>query len=170
MKINYHEFVGRIETVCGGLRGAKPVLIPSAEVNILNLDWLRNEFFPVWIKYKFAYAAQQNKPLENNVKRGICDEIAGRCKTLLIEASRKEMGDDPTAGAVAEINLMIPAGYSLNHVPGYGGHRTLLLGVTTDNKDWFPLFFEQQLTYENYQDTSLDDAVSNNVVLYDFWL
>lgn len=170
MIIPYREFIERIESSCDGLAGSQPFMVPAGKVNIFSLDWVRDEFFPMWAKYKFAYATQQNKPLENNTRRGTCDEIAGRCKSLLIEASRKEMDDADAAGAAAEINILIPANYSLNHIQGPGGHRTLLLGVTEDNETWYPIFFEQQLTHENYKDTTLNDAVDHGVGLFDIWL
>ena len=170
MVIPYHEFVNVIEVTCGGLKGSKPWMIPAPNVNILNLEWLRNDFLSAWVSYKYEYAKQQNKPLENNPVRGICDEIAGRCKSLLMEASRKEMNDGNACGAVAEVNIIIPAGYALNQVPGFGGHRTLIVGVTEDNISWRPIMFEQQLTYASYKDTTLDAAVGAGVTFFDLWV
>ena len=170
MIIPYHEFLNVIEATCGGLRGSKPTILPAAYVNIYGVEWLRNDFLSAWVSYKHAYNSQTNQPLVNSAVRGICDEVAGRCKSLLVEASRKEMNNEGAVGAVAEVNLVIPAGYVLNRVPGPGAHRPLILGVTEDNVKWYPLCFEQQLTYASYQDTTLDAAVAAGVVLYDLWM
>jgi hypothetical protein len=169
VNIPYIEFTSTIQAVAGRLV-TMPTMQPAPMVHVFDLDWLRNDFVPVWTRIKWEYKTQQNEPLENNVRRRTCDEIAKRCLSYLIESARKTNGDADIGAGGLEANVMLPAGYELNRVSGPGGHRTLLLAVTEDHKAWFPLCFEQQLTTQNYVDTPFETAVGAGVDLWDVFL
>ena len=51
-----------------------------------------------------------------------------------------------------------------------GAHRTAILAVTKDGQTWNPVFVEPQLSYAQFQTTTLDDAIARGVLLVERWL
>lgn len=146
-----------------------PSMKAALEVHVFNIFWLRNVFWPVWDSIKWEYKSQQNQPLENNAVRGTCDEIAKRCVSYLIEASRKLHGDSAVGAGVFEANVLLLE-KGLNGVMGPGGHRTVIVAVTENDETWYPLFVEQQLTRANYVDKTVKDACVDCVLLMDLFV
>ena len=67
-------------------------------------------------------------------------------------------------------SIFIPAGYELNHVPGWGAHRTAIVALTSDGVNWHPVFVEPQLGYAQFKTTPLTDAALAGVVVVECWV
>lgn len=147
-------------------------IMPAANVHVFDPEFLQEEFWPVWCETKRAVNnTYANKPLENNAKRGICDEINKDFIVQLTKSTRQKYGDEDVAPGVLESSVMIPDGYALNLVPGYGAHRTAIIALKTDDSaGWQPFFVEAQLNYAQYEITPLADAVVAGVDVRECWL
>ena len=147
-------------------------IMPAAKVHVFDEEDLQEQFWPVWDKIKRAVnEAYKNRPLENSAIRGICDEINKDFIVQLTKSTRQKYGNEDVAPGVLETSVIIPADYALNHVPGYGAHRTAIFAIKTkDSVGWQPKFGESQLTYAQFQLTNLDDAVVAGVDARECWL
>jgi len=85
-------------------------------------------------------------------------------------SSRQTYGDENVGPGMLEASILIPAGYSLNHVPGFGAHRTAIVAVTSDGTNWHPFFVEPQLGYALYKTTPLTDAAAAGIALVECWV
>lgn len=169
MKIPFHEFIKGITAVFPETQ--TQILPISAYVHVFDETQIQEEIWPVWCEIKAEVNRKvRNRPLENNATRGICDEITGRFKSELTMSSRQTHGDEDVGPGMVEASLLIPDKYSLNHVPGFGGHRTAIVAVTRDGLSWRPVFVEPQLRYANYKTTALPDALAAGVMLVECWV
>ncbi|NBR87736.1 MAG: hypothetical protein EBS84_20165 [Proteobacteria bacterium] len=147
------------------------VMMTAPYVHVFDRMWLQETFWPYWDKVKRAINKQlKNKPLENTVKRGICDEITKRFVSELIIASRQLHGDEDVGVAALESSVMILQDRSLNYVPGLGGHRTCVLGLTDNGETFEVEFVEPQLTYAMFQTTKIRDAIVDSVEFVERWV
>jgi hypothetical protein len=151
---------------------ARTQTLPTAPyVHVFDAEFLQEDFWPTWCEIvREVNAKVANRPLENNAKRGICDEITARFKSECAMSSRQTYGDSDVGPGMLEASLFIPHGYSLNHVPGFGAHRTAIVAVTSDGANWHPVFVEPQLGYAQFKTTSLPDAAAAGVSLVECWV
>ena len=147
-------------------------VMACADVHVFDPKVLQEEVWPVWCQIVKAINDQvPNAPLRNNSVRGICDEIVSRFVAELSLSTRQRYGDEDVGPGVRAVTVLIPAGYSLNMVPGYGAHRTTIMALKTDDTaGWQPYFVEPQLTYAQYQITPLADAVLAGVDARESWI
>ena len=169
MKIPFPEF---LKGVTDSFPGARTQLLPTAPyVHCFDAEFLQEDFWPTWCEIvRETNAKVVNRPLENNAARGICDEITARFKSECAMSSRQTYGDENVGPGMLEASLFIPQGYSLNHVPGFGAHRTAIVAVTSDGVNWHPVFVEPQLPYAQYKTTPLPDAAAAGVALVECWV
>lgn len=170
MLISVYELTARLQEECAptsSLEGVRlPEMFASMQVFVFDDQWIEDEFNPFWGEYLFTYRSERNQPLENNEKRGICDEITERCGSHFSEATRKLMGDVDCRSGAPFIRIRIPDGYALNRVPGPGGHEAILLVTTKDGKTFTLWIYEPQDRLR----TLLSDAVAAGVSVRDIWL
>lgn len=166
--ISWDLFVSQIRQVYPDAEPQR--LAPSPEVCVFDYDWFHETFWPYWCEVRRTINQNlEEQPLQNNINRGICDEITKRmiCE-LSICARRANVDKDVGPGAV-EASVKIN-GIPLNYVPD-GLHRTAIVALTKDKGATFDcVFVEPQLKYEMFQVTALIDAANNRVVLVEFWL
>ena len=169
MKIPFPEF---LKGVTDSFPGARTQLLPTAPyVHCFNADFLQEYFWPTWCEIvREVNAKVVNRPLENNAVRGICDEITARFKSECAMSSRQTYGDENVGPGMLEASLFIPQGYELNHVPGFGAHRTAIVAVTSDGTNWHPVFVEPQVGYAQFKTTPLPDAAAAGVALVECWV
>lgn len=170
MLISVYELIAQVQEICAPTSGPEGVRLPemfaSMQVFVFDDGWIEEEFNPFWGEYLFTYRSQKNQPLENNEQRGICDEISERCGSHFSEATRKLMGDTDCRSGAPFVRIRIPAGASVNRVPGPGGHQPLLLATTKDQKTFQLFIYEPQ----NRMRTPLADAVAAGVSVRDLWV
>ena len=169
MKIPFPEF---LKGVTDSFPGARTQLLPTAPyVHVFDAEFLQEDFWPTWLQIvREVNAKVVNRPLENNAVRGICDEITARFKSECAMSSRQTYGDENVGPGMLEASILIPQGYELNHVPGFGAHRTAIVAVTSDGTNWHPVFVEPQLGYAQYKTTPLPDAAVAGVALVECWV
>ena len=169
MRIPFPEFLKGVHDVFPDAR--TQVIAPASYVHVFDADFLKEEFWPVWQSIVFAVNSKvANQPLQNNARRGICDEITARFKAECAMSTRQLYGDEDVGPGVLEATVMIPAGYELNRVPGFGAHRTAILAVTQDGANWQPIFVEPQLSYAHFKTTALPVALDSRVHLVECWV
>lgn len=170
MIVNVFEFLNELQSTCAPTIEGQLVWVPpmfaSMQVFVFDDSWIEEEFNPFWWEYLAAYRSQQNQPLENNARRGTCDEIAERCRSHFAEAARKFNGDVDCAAGAYFARIMLPAGGGLNNVPGPGGHEMIILATTKDQKTFKLHAYEAQ----NRLRTPLADAVAAGVVVRACWV
>lgn len=170
MLIHTYEFLNQLQAECALESGDgqlvwTPPLYASMQIFVFEDAWIEEVFNPFWWEYMTIYRSQRNEPLENNAKRGICDEITERCGSHFSEATRKLMGDvDCRAGAMFA-RISIPAGTSINNVPGPGGHQNLILATHKNDKVLLSMYEPQ-----NRLRTPLLGAVAGGVVVRAVWV
>ena len=169
MKVPFQEFLQRVKAV---FPDAQTQTIATAPyVHVFNADFLKEEFWPVWQSIvREVNSKVINRPLENNARRGICDEITARFKAECALSTRQLYGDDDVGPGILEASVLIPADYELNRVPGYGAHRTAIMAVTDDGQTWQPLFIEPQLSYAFFKTTPLPVAADSRLHLVECWV
>jgi hypothetical protein len=169
MKIPFSEFSNVISAYLPDCRMQD---IPTAPyVHVFDERFLQEEFWPAWSGIvKEINRKLPSRPLQNSAARGLCDEVTKRLLAEACLSSRQTYGDEDVGPGMREVSVLIPDGYSLNMVPGYGWHRTVIVAVTKNGTDWRPLFIEPQLEYANYQTTTLDDAASAGVTARECWV
>jgi len=169
MKIPFPEF---LKGVTDSFPGARTQLLPTAPyVHVFDAEFLQEDFWPTWCEIvREVNAKVVNRPLENNAVRGICDEITARFKSECAMSSRQTYGDENVGPGMLEASILIPQGYELNHVPGFGAHRTAIVAVTSDGVNWHPVFVEPQLSYAQFKTTPLPDAAAAGVALVECWV
>lgn len=157
VKIPFHEFT---KAVTGAFPNARVQIMPIAPyVHVFDSEFVAHEFWPVWREIVIQINEKvKNRPLENNAERGICDEINTRFVAECALSTRQTYGDEDVGPGVLAASLIIPHGYNLNAVPGFGGHRTAIMAMTSDGKTWAPHFIEPQLKHGHFQTTRLPDA------------
>ena len=169
MKIPWPEFLRGVSEI---YPEARTQLLPTAPyVHVFDAEFLQEDFWPTWLQIvREVNAKVANRPLENNAVRGICDEITARFKSECAMSSRQTYGDDNVGPGMLEASILIPVGYSLNHVPGFGAHRTAIVALTSDGTNWHPVFVEPQLGYAQFKTTPLTDAALAGVVVVECWV
>jgi len=169
LTIPYAEFQLRVSMAAPDCIQQK--MPTAAYVHVFNRAWFREQFWPYWDNVKKALNAQLlNKPETNNAKRGTCDEITKMFVAHLILATRQLHGDEDVGVAALESSILIPDGFSLNMVHGFGGHRTIVVGLTDDGENYEVEFAEPQLTYAQYKTTPVENAVAAGVVYAERWV
>ena len=98
----------------------------------------------------------------------MCSSDLKRFIAELTFSTRIKYGDEDVAPGALEASILIQE-EPLNFVAD-GAHRTSILAVTKDGQTWNPDFVEPQLSYAQYQTTTLDDALARGVVLVERWL
>lgn len=170
MIISVYELLARLQEECAPTSGPEGVRTPemfaSLQVFVFDDKWVDAEFNPFWWEYLMAYRSERNEPLENNAKRGICDEISERCGSHFSEATRKLVGDVDCRSGAPFIRVRIPAGKSINSVLGPGGHEPLLL-ITTKDQVTFNLYIYEP---QNRLRTPLVDFIADGGSVRDIWL
>ena len=170
MLINIYEYLQQLQEECAPTLSGELVWVPpmfaSMQMFVFDDKWVEDEFNPFWWEYMTVYRNERNQPLENNAKRGICDEITERCMSHFSEAVRKLEGDtDCRAGAIAT-RVSLPGGTSVNDVHGPGGHELICLATTKDQQTVKLYLYEPQ----NRKRTALADAVSAGVIVRSQWV
>lgn len=170
MLVNTYEYLNLLQEVCAGSGDGQlvwtPPMFASMQVFVFEDAWVEEVFNPFWWAYVTKYREERNQPLENNGRRGICDEITEHCVTHFNVAVRKLMGDaDCRAGAIPT-RVFLPAGCALNNVPGPGGHELIVLATTKNQKDTTLYAYESQ----NRRRTPLADAVAGGLVVRAQWV
>lgn len=169
MKIPFAELTSRIRDVYPDMKFQDVATAPY--VHVFDAGFFQEEFWPVWSAIvKEINRAVPNRPLENNARRGLCDEVTKRFAAELCLSTRQRYGDEDVGPGVREVSVLIPDQYALNMVPGLGWHRTAIVAITTDGVAWRPLFVEPQLNYAQYQTTTLDDAAVAGVIGHECWI
>lgn len=170
MLINIHEYLNHLQwATIGPVDGEiawTPPMFSSMQIFVFDDAWIDDEFNPFWWEYMMVYRSQHNQPLENNAKRGICDEITARCESHFSEAARKLMGDVDCSAGAKRGRVMLPAGGSVNNVPGPGGHELIVLATTKNQKDVTLYAYEPQ----NRLRTPLADAIGSGMVIRAVWV
>lgn len=169
LSIPYPEFQLRVSQEAPTCR--EQIMMTAPYVHVFDRNWMQETFWPYWDAVRKELNRKLlNAPEQNNVKRGICDEITKRFISELIVASRQLHGDEDIGIAAVESSVMIPEGYSLNYVPGLGGHRTIVCALTDDGQTFSVEFLEPQLTYALYQTTKVRDAIVDGVEYVERWV
>jgi hypothetical protein len=176
MKIPFTEFQATVGKLAAPDSG-KQVMPTAPYVHVFDMNWLRDEFWPVWdeIRHAYKYAqGNQKSVLENSVKRGNCDEITKRFVSYLIESVRElyDQEDVGTGAFETSVELFGPdfTGVTLNKVSGPGGHRTVIVAGKISETAWQPIFVEPQLTYSQYEETTVCDAIDRGIVIRDYFV
>jgi len=167
VKIPWLEFQQRIAALAPDCKAQ--ILAPAPYVHVFDAKWLQEDFWPIWCEIKRELnEAVSSRPLENNARRGICDEITKRFIAELTLSTRIKYADEDVAPGAQEVSVII-YNEPLNFVSD-GAHRTAILAVTKDGQTWNPVFVEPQISYAQYQTTTLDDALARGVLLVERWL
>ena len=167
VKIPWLEFQQRIAALAPDCKAQ--ILAPAPYVHVFDAKWLQEDFWPVWCGVKRELnEAVPVRPMENNSRRGICDEITKRFIAELTLSTRIKYGDEDVAPGALEASILIQE-EPLNFV-SCGAHRTAILAITKDGQTWNPAFVEPQLFYAQFQTTTLDDALARGVLLVERWL
>ena len=167
VKIPWLEFQQRISALAPSC--SIQFLAPAPYVHVFDAQWLQEDFWPVWCETKRELnQTVPARPLENNARRGICDEITKRFIAELTLSTRIKYADEDVAPGAQEVSVII-YNEPLNFVSD-GAHRTAILAVTKDGQTWNPVFVEPQISYAQYQTTTLDDALARGVLLVERWL
>ena len=165
--IPFIEFQLRIAQVFPDARGQD--IAPAPHVHIFDETWFQETFWPYLGAVKREINAKVSvRPLQNNVRRGICDEINKRMLAELTLCTRTAHDDADVAPGAVEATVLIGT-EPLNLVPT-GWHRCAIVGLPKDHVSWRPVFVESQLDYANYQTTDLLDAAGRGVVLRESFL
>ena len=167
VKIPWLEFQQRISALAPSC--SIQFLAPAPYVHVFDAQWLQEDFWPIWCEIKRELnEAVPSRPMKNNARRGICDEITKRFIAELTLSTRIKYGDEDVAPGALEASIMI-YDEPVNLVSD-GAHRTSILAVTNDGQTWNPVFVEPQLSYAQFQTTTLDDAIARGVLLVERWL
>ena len=155
MKIPFPEFLKGVHDVFPDAR--TQLVAPASYVHVFDAEFLKEEFWPVWQSIVFTVNSKVvNQPLQNNARRGICDEITARFKAECAMSTRQLYGDEDVGPGVLEATV--------------GAHRTAILAVTEDGANWQPLFVEPQLSYAYFKTTALPVALDSRVHLVECWV
>lgn len=169
LTVPFYEFQLRVSMAAPDCKSQS--LPTAAYVHVFNRSWFREQFWPYWDNVKKALDAQLlNKPETNNAKRGTCDEITKMFVAHLILATRQLHGDEDVGVAALESTIILPSDFSLNFVPGPGGHRTIVVALTDDGETYEVEFAEPQLTYAQYKTTPVEDAIASGVSYIERWV
>jgi len=169
MKIPFPEFLKGVHDVFPDAR--TQVIAPSSYVHVFDEDFIKEEFWPVWSAIvREVNSKVANRPLENNARRGICDEITARFKAECAMSTRQLYNDEDVGPGILEATVMIPQGVEINRVRGFGAHRTAILATTRDGANWQPLFAEPQLSYAYFKTTPLPAAFDSGINLVECWM
>lgn len=167
MKIPWLEFQLGIVTLAPDCK--TQAIAPAPYVFVFSRRWLQEEFWPHWCAVKRELnRAIPVRPMTNNARRRICEEINKRFIAELTLATRIAMEDDDVAPAAVEVSVDIQGG-PLNLVSD-DLHRCALLELRDDNGKRKTEFVEPQLDYENYQSTPLAAALARGTRLIECWM
>lgn len=168
MKIPFLELQVNLATLSPDTKQQDIAAAPY--VHVFDEAWLQETFWPYWCEVKREIDNKLPvRPMTNNQRRGICDEITKRFMAELTLSCRIANGDEDVAPGALEATVRIPPGQSLNMVSD-GWHRAALLAVTQNQKDFRLVFVEPQLVYAQYETEPLDVAIARGVELRECWL
>ena len=166
--IPFIEFAQRIAQVYPDVRGQ--VIAPAPRVHVFDEAWFRDTF---WIYFgdvkREINSKLPTKPLQNNARRGICDELTKRLIAELTLCTRVAHNDEDVGPGAVEATVDIAPGAMLNRVPS-GLHRCAIVALTKDHVVWRPVFIEPQLDYANFETTDLLDAAGHGHQLVEHWV
>ena len=139
-----------------------------ASLNVFVFDdaSLDEEFTPFWLEYLKVYRKQHNQPLQNNVRRGICDEITMRCVSLFKESARMKLNDVEATAAAFQTRGDIPGGLVLNNVEGPVTHEFILVATTKNQRDVTLYAYEEQ----NGRRVPLAPVCERGLLVTDQWV
>lgn len=144
-------------------------IAPAPDVHVFDEDWLQETFWPYFCEVKRELDLKLSvRPMTNNAKRGICDEINKRLIAELTLSCRVRHGDENVAPGAVESTVLI--GRTPLNLVSDGCHRNAILALSKNGGPWRPKFVEAQLSYAQYQTTSLVDALERDVSLRECWL
>jgi hypothetical protein len=167
MKIPFLEFQMRVAKIFPDAKAQD--IAPAPYVHVFDAEWLQEGFWPVWGEVKRELNnAIPARPMANNARRGICDEITKRFISELTLSTRIRYIDEDVAPGVLDATVRI-TGEPLNRVSD-GWHRCAIVATTKDGVKWTPVFVEPQLDYANYQTTDLLDAAGAGVQLHEHFI
>lgn len=179
MLITVYEYLNLFQEVCAptqtvGEEVFTPPMFASMQVFVFEDNWVQDEFNPFWWEYLMAYRKERNQPLENNARRGNCDEITARCESQFSEAARKLMGDVDCSAGAKRTRIYLADGVSLNNVPGPGGHEMIVLATRPAGRPVESLTYKDVTlkAYEpqNRESIPLADAIARGVVVRAQWV
>lgn len=149
---------------------ARQQLVAAAPyVFVFSEHWFQQDFWPHWCDVKRAMnAAMPVRPMLNNRRRGICDEISKRFVSELTLATRLRADDEDIAPAVVEATIML--GHEPLNKVADGMHRAFIVLLTRDGSTFVPYFAEPQLDFASYEITTLDSAFARGHWLVECWL
>jgi hypothetical protein len=167
MKIPFLEFQMRVAQIFPDAKAQD--IAPAPYVHVFDSNWLQEDFWPVWCEVKRELNnAIPARPMANNARRGICDEITKRFVAELTLSTRIRYVDEDVAPGILDATVRI-TGEPLNRVSD-GWHRCAIAALTTNGVDWFPAFVEPQLAYDQYKTTDLLDAAGLGVQLHEHFV
>lgn len=167
MKIPFLEFQMRVAQIFPDAKAQD--IAPAPYVHVYDERWLQEEFWPYFCEVKRVLNERiKARPMKNNARRGICDEINKRMICELTLATRIRYEDEDVGPGAVESTVRITDA-PLNLVPD-GWHRCAIAAVTKDGVNWRPVFIESQLSYAQYQTTDLLDAAGFGVQLHEHFV